>query len=417
MKQVNHNAVTWVQMALIAFLIGVGPIASRAEESVDPAAGPSDDFGGTITFCGREWMVRAGKSDPGSNVWTTSCVWLDTNNWLHIQLKKFSQTWYSGQAETRVSLGYGEYRWQLVGRPDLIDSNTVIGLFTFESTTNEIDIEFARAFSPGGRTNFYCTIQPWNIASHQYRTTLSFTNEQTTHRFIWHPQYIQWQSWYGYAANPPATPLAQWAFQGYEVPVDSNEKVMMNVWSYYKPPADTNHIEVVIRDFTYVPYTLGASIEPKGAFEAGARWRINGGEWITGGRAFPYSTGIYTLECDRVAGWIEPEPQVITQTPGATNIVRLTYTKIPSPPDPLKIQAIALTNSVTLSWNNPRLSGFSNRTVLVRFATNTYPEALTDGAGLYTGTAQRITHSSLTPGKTYYYTVWPSHDGIQFVNP
>ena len=42
------------------------------------------------------------------------------------------------------SLGYGVYTWQLAAPPTGFDSNVVLGLFTYESDSREVDIEFSR---------------------------------------------------------------------------------------------------------------------------------------------------------------------------------------------------------------------------------------------------------------------------------
>lgn len=85
--------------------------------------------------------------------------------------------------------------------------------------------------------------------------------------------------------------------------------------------------------------------------------------------------------------------------------------------DPFKLQAVALTNSVVLRWPDPYMAGYSNRTVLVRYGTDTYPATSVDGSATYTGTNQVYTHTGRTPGTTYYYSIFPSDDGSTFVVP
>jgi hypothetical protein len=79
--------------------------------------------------------------------------------------------------------------------------------------------------------------------------------------------------------------------------------------------------------------------------------------------------------------------------------------------------AVALTNNVFLRWPNPQSCGITNRTVQVRYDTGHYPSNLTDGAEAYTGTNQVYEHTGLTPLQPYYYTIWVSQDGVNFVDP
>jgi hypothetical protein len=76
-----------------------------------------------------------------------------------------------------------------------------------------------------------------------------------------------------------------------------------------------------------------------------------------------------------------------------------------------------MTDKAVLRWSDPRYSGFSNRAVHIRYSTHEYPPSLNDGTELYSGTLRTVTHSNLTPGETCYYTIWTSHDGVNFVEP
>jgi hypothetical protein len=81
------------------------------------------------------------------------------------------------------------------------------------------------------------------------------------------------------------------------------------------------------------------------------------------------------------------------------------------------LRAFALTNQAVLRWPDPVSCGAGDATVHIRFATDTYPAGLLEGTALYTGTNQTQLHTNLTPGQTYYYTVWLSDDGSNFREP
>ncbi len=75
--------------------------------------------------------------------------------------------------------------------------------------------------------------------------------------------------------------------------------------------------------------------------------------------------------------------------------------------DLMRLRAVALTNSVILRWPDPRACGFTGATVQVRFGTTAHPTNHTEGERVYEGEAQEAAHTNLTPGQTYWYTVWP----------
>ena len=85
--------------------------------------------------------------------------------------------------------------------------------------------------------------------------------------------------------------------------------------------------------------------------------------------------------------------------------------------EPFATRATALATNVLLRWNDPRLAGMTSRLVKITMATNTYPETSAEGTALYTGTNTSYDHSGLDAGQTYYYTIWVTHDGINWTNP
>ena len=87
------------------------------------------------------------------------------------------------------------------------------------------------------------------------------------------------------------------------------------------------------------------------------------------------------------------------------------------PPKPFSLNAVALTNSVTLRWSSPVLTGISNSSVAIRYSTEAYPASLSDGLFLTTTTNRCFTHTNLSSGASYYYTIWVTHDGVGYVDP
>ncbi len=236
----------WSRAVAVAAVLVLVPAASHAR---------------TTNFAGRTWWISDRSGAPGPNEFTNSCVWVDTNGALHLQIKKIGTNWYCGEVQTTNTLGYGEYRWYTSSRVDDMDTNVVGGLFTYEyvpTEDHEIDIEFAKAFTADPRTNLHYTIQPYYTAGHQYQHALSLTNAETTHRFVWNPGYIRWESWNGHSPSPPDTNalLGSWAYTGGDVPVHSNEHVYINLWMFLGlDPVETDKLEMVVDDFSFVATT------------------------------------------------------------------------------------------------------------------------------------------------------------------
>ena len=85
--------------------------------------------------------------------------------------------------------------------------------------------------------------------------------------------------------------------------------------------------------------------------------------------------------------------------------------------DDFWFNAFALTNNVYLRWINPTNCGLKTSSAQVRFSTTDYPAEVTDGTQVYTGTDQVYQHTGLTPGQPYYYSIWLSNDGTNWVAP
>ncbi len=79
--------------------------------------------------------------------------------------------------------------------------------------------------------------------------------------------------------------------------------------------------------------------------------------------------------------------------------------------------AFALTNSVYLRWSDPTACGMSSRVVHLRSSPTAYPTNPSDGSLLYEGTNQVAIHTNLISLQPYYYTIWLSHDGTNFIAP
>jgi hypothetical protein len=212
----------------------------------------------TIYWAGKNWLVKDGTAlGPGPNDWSdsTNNVWVDTNGYLHLKITESGGNWYCAEITSEQSFGYGEYRFLVGNRIDQLDTNVVGGLFTYLDDDNEIDIEFVRAWTGTNNANFVNQpARPGNT----YDYYIDLVGELSTHRFIWETNSIYYQSYHAHGAPPPdpSFEIAEWTYSSNDVPVAGSEKVHLNMWLFQgRSPTDTQHLEMVVRDFIFVPST------------------------------------------------------------------------------------------------------------------------------------------------------------------
>ncbi len=204
-----------------------------------------------LAWKGRTWNVRDTDGNPGNSFWSADCVRIDTNDWLRIQTRNIGGTWYCGGVDSADSPSFGTYRWYTVGYLDQLDTNVVGNLSTYFDASHELDVQFAMGLDEPP-TNVFYTVQPYYIDGHQYLKALAFTNLYTTHEFTWNPRTVQYRSWYGHSAQPTnaGAVIAEWTYEGDDVPNDTNEHVRMNLWMLDGiAPAISQ--ELVIANFAY----------------------------------------------------------------------------------------------------------------------------------------------------------------------
>ena len=85
--------------------------------------------------------------------------------------------------------------------------------------------------------------------------------------------------------------------------------------------------------------------------------------------------------------------------------------------EPFTFTALPLAGSVMLRWSDPRESGRASAQVRVRGATTDYPTGPEAGRAVYAGEGRQHLDESLTNEVTYFYSIWVTDDGEQFVQP
>lgn len=208
-----------------------------------------------IVWSGLTWNIKSGTGlGPGNNNWlaNSSSVWVDGEGNLHLKIRKIGTKWYCAEINAKPLLGYGDYTFQISSNVENLDKNIVLGLFTYETDTREIDIEFSRWSDPLNQAGWY-NVQPSSSTNH-HGFSLNLTNELSTHKFIWNPSEVFFQSYFGHYQYLPEKEklISEWTYTGTQIPPAGNERVILNLWLYKGvPPSDLKEAEVVIKSFTF----------------------------------------------------------------------------------------------------------------------------------------------------------------------
>ena len=218
----------------------------------------------TVRFADRDWIVYDWSWDwvnrTNMIIFSTNRVSVDTNGWLHLSIREEDGHWWCAELESVGWMGYGEYAWAVEGPLDRLESNTILGLFSFDEprgvTNYEIDIEISRSLVGGYQSNLLYTVQPWYIPGNGYQTPMTLTNPTTTHRFRWTPDQAHWLGYYGHTREPASSNLvfAERVYVSDNVPTPP-ARCEINFWLCEGlAPADTQYLECVIKDFRFTPF-------------------------------------------------------------------------------------------------------------------------------------------------------------------
>ncbi|MBC8232168.1 T9SS type A sorting domain-containing protein [bacterium] len=217
-----------------------------------------------ISFSGYDWEVKASKDPvgPGPNRFSDSeeDVWVDADGQLHLKIVQRDEKWYCTEVINKETLGYGQYIFYVASRVDLLDPNTVVGLFTWDTNApqynyREIDIEFAKWADPEN-DNAQFVVQPYDTPGNTHRFNIVLNGDYSTHLFEWRKNRIDFQSLHGHELPPPTEGhiIESWTYTGSDIPPTGSENARINFWLFEgKPPSNEQEAEVVIKRFEFVP--------------------------------------------------------------------------------------------------------------------------------------------------------------------
>lgn len=219
-----------------------------------------------IGFSGYDWWVKASSGTnqlgPGPNYFSdrTNNVWTDAQGWLHLRITNRSNQWQCAEIVSARTFGYGSYRFELGSRVDDLDTNIVLGMFTWSDdpayANREMDVECSRGFAADSN-NTQFTVQPYYLSGHYSRYQVPAGLADSTHLFTWQSNSVSFQSQSGsYSPNPaPTNVLSNWVFANASaVPQTGDENARINLWLIFgRPPSDGQEVELVIKSFQFVP--------------------------------------------------------------------------------------------------------------------------------------------------------------------
>jgi len=221
-----------------------------------------------VEFSGERWHVKRYVSipwGPGPNYFADDpgAVEVDGSGFLHLRIQQRDGRWSCAEVITDRSFGYGTYAFTLGSRPDLLDPNVVLGLFTWDEDTpdpgqvnrwREIDVEASRWGSPGN-DDLQFVVQPWDLSgANMVRFQVSDPGD-TTYAFTWTAQGVAFTASRGAVWPPaPSDVISSWSYAGPATPVPGHEQARMNLWLVNgTPPQDGHDTEVVVKSFHFVP--------------------------------------------------------------------------------------------------------------------------------------------------------------------
>jgi hypothetical protein len=249
----------------------------------------------TLNWKGHNWNVTSGGM-AGVASGSPSNVWVDANGYLHLRIAKNGSTWTAAELFTTDNIGFGTYQWQIDGPIDRIDKNVVLGLFPYGPAagiggdgTNEIDIEYARWGYANGSNGSWTDYPASGSTIGTFSYTFSLNGgTSSTSRFVWTSTSIDNALLNGYVPVGSNAGLTKsWLYKPSNPSVNIPQKALplgMNLWCFGAPPSDGKNVEIVIRDFQYVPlgssttqYTISASAGANGSISPAGTVSVNQG--------------------------------------------------------------------------------------------------------------------------------------------
>lgn len=242
----------------------------------------------TLDWSGQTWEVRHdgqwGTYGPGPNWFQGQGVSVDDKGRLHMTIKQDETgRWQCPELITQKRLGFGEYKWDIVGvvDPDTgkiigiqnLDRNAVLGLFPYPPQdigpygTHEMDIELSYWTNTPEQYPYFMNWSTYK--TYVVSTPMIVTPEQQTWRGGVYPVGFksnnpQTHSFYRTKNSFSAKAVDSWTGTPLASVADTTLNAQsisqvplplhMNLWLMWgNPPASGKPVEVIISKFTFTP--------------------------------------------------------------------------------------------------------------------------------------------------------------------
>ncbi len=128
----------------------------------------------------------------------------------------------------------------------------MLGFFTWDDAApqnhySEIDIEFSR-WGEDTALNTQYVVQPWDVSGNRLRFALELSGAESSHRFDWQPESIQFES-----RDGDGTVLQSWSYaNAANILPAGGGNARINLWLFNgQAPSDGKEVEVVIKSFKF----------------------------------------------------------------------------------------------------------------------------------------------------------------------
>jgi hypothetical protein len=241
--------------ACLLVLIAARPVLASCPASCPAPAGWTQSF----PFAGMTWERKTGCGGPGPNCWMPENAPVDSDG-VHLKLTRVSGRWYTAEIRTAQPVPPGSYSVRLIGRPDLLDPNVVLGAFLYDDAAGdrgdpcpaELDLESSRFGDPAAANGHFVTYGSGLCgATDVVDFPYSLGGTYTTHQIDWEPGSVTFRLMHGHrcAAESPEYLIAERRFDSSMIPAGGGMRLHLNLWAFAgQAPTDQTQVEVVVHD-------------------------------------------------------------------------------------------------------------------------------------------------------------------------
>ena len=207
-----------------------------------------------LRFSGYDWLVKTSDSKvgPGPNYFSKDAVELTPRGLTLKAIERNGQV-FCGEVVSKVSFGYGTYRFAVNSNVDDLAPNLVLGLFTWSDEAayahRELDVEISRWADPGN-DNAQFVVQPYTRAGNVERFSIPRGYSSTTYSFTWSPEKAMFRAEANTAAGPVL--IREHTFVG-GIPKAGGENARINLWMVSGKRASPGAVQVSIGKFEFLP--------------------------------------------------------------------------------------------------------------------------------------------------------------------